>query len=150
MRATSAFQFRSRFTVIKAPEPEDMSKQIASELQSCVRLPAQPILAGETVAAQMRRSWERLGRPKWWRFKASWYGEAGTFSAAATLDLQQRFLAWRDTEARRAASSADLEHARQRTLTRNVLEQSRAEVVAQLARIEAQLAGIAGEGGTPA
>ena len=127
-----------------------MSKTIADELQSCVRLPATPIMPGETVSAQMRRAWERLGRPKWWRLKACWYGEAGTFSAAAAVDIQNRFVAWREADARRAASSAELERVRQAALRRETLERSRAEIAAHLAKIEAQLALIAHHGGDPA
>ena len=150
MSARSAFHFRSTFAVIKAQEPEDMSSRIADDLQACVRIPATPILPGETVAAQMRRSWERLGRPKWWRLKAAWYGEAGSFSAAAAQDIQHRFVAWREADARRAASSAELERVRQGALRRETLERSRADIAAQLAKIEAQLALVGHHGGDPA
>lgn len=117
-----------------------MSNRIADDLQSCVRIPATPILPGETVAAQMRRSWERLGRPKWWRLKAAWYGEAGSFSAVAAQDLQQRFVAWRDAESRRVASAAATEHARQAATDRDLLRRLRDQHATELHRLNARLA----------
>ena len=140
MRARSAFQFRSAFTVVKHPKDDEMTTTVRDQLQSYVRMPALPIMPGETVAAQMRKSWERLGRPKWWRLKAAWYGEAGSFSAAAAQDIQNRFLAWREAEAKRSTSAAETERARQMTLDRALLERTRAEHVAALRKIEARLA----------
>src|ERR1700710_576758 len=105
MRAGSSFPFRC----VSSPEDRAMSSVIAEEMQSIVRQAAQPVAPGDTIKAQMVRSWERLGRPAWWRLKAAWYGEAATFSAQAARDMQQRYLRWRDAEARRAEHAAQVE-----------------------------------------
>lgn len=67
--------------------------------------------AGETVKAQMRRAWTALGRPPMWRVRAAWYGEAGSWSAAAFEDLRARYQIWcakKEREAR-ARTSIDTE-----------------------------------------
>ena len=117
-----------------------MTSPVANQMKSCVRLPAMPIEPGETVAAQMRRSWERLGRPAWWRLKAAWYGEAGSFSAQAASDLQDRFVRWREAEARRAASAAATQTLLRARQDRAELEAARDAHRSQLAQIERQLA----------
>ncbi len=117
-----------------------MPSVIATEMQSLVRHAAEPIKAGETVKAQMVRSWERLGRPTWWRIKACWYGESGGFSAQAVRDIQARYRLWREAETRRAAHAAEVEQLTRDRLDREALEATRAEYRSELARIEQQLA----------
>lgn len=116
-----------------------MASEIATELQMLVRQAAAPVAPGETVAAQMRKSWERLGRPAWWRIKACWYAECGGFSAQAARDIQTRFLAWRESESRRATSAAETERTRQAAMDKRLLEELRTKHLAELAKIETRL-----------
>lgn len=99
MRESASFQKRSR--------SEDMSASIASEARRLVMSAAEPVSPGETVKAQMRRAWERLGRPSWWRLKAAWYGEAGCWSAAALEDLRQRVERWTARQEERGRAEAE-------------------------------------------
>ena len=76
---------------------------IAIEARDMVRRAAEPVQPGETVKAQMRRAWINLGRPKFWRVRAAWHGEAGNWLAPAFRDLEERYRAYcdkRDREAR--------------------------------------------------
>ena len=90
---------------------EFMSEALAIEARSIVRGAAEPITAGETVKAQMRRAWTALGRPPMWRLRAAWYGEAGSWSAAAFEDLRGRYRAWCEKQERegRARTSTEIE-----------------------------------------
>ena len=107
MSDRSSFRLRSR--------GPDVSASIASEAQRLVMGLSEPVAAGETVTAQMRRAWERLGRPSWWRIRAAWYGEAGCWSAAAVEDLRQRADRW---AAREEARGRDEAHALATVLSR--------------------------------
>lgn len=69
---------------------------IAAEMQRIVLRAAEPVKPGDTVKGQMRRSWEALKRPPFWRLRAAWYGEAGCWSAVAVEDMRRR-----DAERRR-------------------------------------------------
>ena len=88
-----------------------MSRALALEAQTIVRGAAEPIAPGETVKAQMRRAWTALGRPPMWRLRAAWYGEAGSWSAAAFEDLRGRYRAWCEKQERegRARTSIEIE-----------------------------------------
>lgn len=68
----------------------DMSASIAREAKGIVRCAAAPVSPGEGIKAQMTRAWKELGRPAWWRLRAAWYGEAGSWSAVAMDDLRER------------------------------------------------------------
>lgn len=63
---------------------------IACEMERLVKHAAEPIAAGESIKAQMRRAWEALGRPTWWRFRAAWYREAGAWPAYVVDDFRTR------------------------------------------------------------
>jgi hypothetical protein len=76
---------------------EDMS--IAAEMQAIVQGAAMPVTPGETVKAQQRRAWEALGRPRMWRLRAAWYGEAGCWGGRAIEDLRRRECARCEREA---------------------------------------------------
>lgn len=73
-----------------------------------VRDAARPIAPGETIKAQMRRAWAELGRPPMWRVRAAWYGEAGSWTAAAFEDLRMRSRAFCARQEARAHERADL------------------------------------------
>jgi hypothetical protein len=83
-----------------------MSASIATEARRLVMSAAEPVSAGETVKAQMRRAWERLGRPSWWRIRAAWYGEASCWSAAALEDLRNRADHWSTKQRERGRAEA--------------------------------------------
>ena len=101
MRDRSSFHNRSSSEV-------GMSAALAVEAQTIVQRAAEPIRAGETVKAQMRRAWMNLGRLPQWRVRAAWYGEAGCWSAAAMQDLREREARWsaREEEAGREEARA--------------------------------------------
>lgn len=103
MRDKSSFRMRSG---------EQMSVAIAAEAQRIVRDAARPIEPGEGVKAQLRRAWSALGRPPYWRVRAAWYGESGSWSAQAFEDLRARYRNWEGRQEARGRAEADT--ARQR------------------------------------
>ncbi len=120
-----------------------MSGAIAREAQAIVFEAAKPIRPGSTVKAQIREAARALGYPEGsWRISAAWYGHADSFSAAAIRELQDRYLAWRTAEARRATAASEVEQARQLALDRDLLERCRRDHLAQLATIESRLAAL--------
>ena len=72
-----------------------MSASIAFEARRYVKDAAGPIHAGESIKAQLRRSAANLAPVPHWRVRAAWYGEAGSWSAAAMDDLRARWRAWK-------------------------------------------------------
>lgn len=117
-------------------QADHMNTAIATEARDIVWAAAEPVRPGELVKTQMRRSWENLGRPAWWRLKAAWYGEAGSFSAAAIADLQNRYTTWKASEARRAQQAAATRELIRNNGRRAAVENARAEIDNILARIE--------------
>lgn len=84
----------SSFRKCSHSESEAMSA-IAIDAQNMVRSAAHPVVAGETVKAQMRKAALNLRYPAGdWRVKAAWYGEAGSWGAALFRDFEERFRAW--------------------------------------------------------
>lgn len=65
-------------------------ENIAAEMLGLVREAAQPVAAGESIKAQIRRAWIALGRPDFWRVRAAWHGEAGKWTASAVDDFRAR------------------------------------------------------------
>ena len=65
---------------------------LAGEMRGIVQRAAAPVVPGDTVKTQMRRAWQALGRPPFWRLRAAWYGEAAGWSARAVDDLRRRNL----------------------------------------------------------
>lgn len=82
------------------------SHALADEAQRIARAAAEPVPAGETVKGQLRRAWMNLGRPAMWRVRAAWYGEAGSWSAAAFEDFRARYRAHRERRERRGLADA--------------------------------------------
>jgi hypothetical protein len=76
---------------IASSQDTEMDSVIAREGYTIARQAALPIQPGDTVKAQLNRAWVALGRPPFWRVRAAWYGSAGSFSAAAIRDLQDRY-----------------------------------------------------------
>lgn len=99
---------RSSFNIRSSVEPDAMSA-IAAEAEFMVKNAAAPLVAGETVKAQMNRAARNLRYvPGDWRVKAAWYREAGCWGAATFRDLQERYTKWRERqEARANARSSD-------------------------------------------
>lgn len=89
----SAFAIASR-------QGDDMSSAIANEAQEIVRRVAETS-CGTTTTAKINAACRALDYPiNSWRINDAWCGRAGSWSAAAIVDLQQRYVAWRDKEAR--------------------------------------------------
>lgn len=104
------------FNVRSIDEVRVMS-EVASLAQVMVREAAQPVPSGETVKGQLRRAARALGyRDGDWRVRSAWYGEAGAWSAAAFVDLQKRFNAWRVRHERRARAEVDANVERYRSV----------------------------------
>ncbi len=117
-----------------------MSQTIADELYQLSHQAAGKVRPGATVKEQLNAAWENLGRPPLWRLKSAWWRDgSGDWSAQAVKDFQQRFIAWREVEVRRATSAAETERVRQAALNRDLLEELRGKHLAELARIEARL-----------
>ena len=124
-------------------EAEGMSQAISDELFSLSHQAAGKVRPGATVKEQLMAAWENLGRPPMWRLKSAWWRDGSAdWSAKAVKDFQERFLAWREAEARRAASNFETERARQMAADRATLEAERDKCVAALARLESRLASI--------
>ena len=114
---------------------------IAEEVYAIVTQAAHPVRPGETVKAQLNRAWENLGRPPMWRMKSAWWRDgSGSWSAQAVRDFQDRYLRWREAEARRAASQAETQALLRARRGRAELEAARKAHRAPLARSERQLA----------
>lgn len=128
----------SRWVEIVSRQGDDMSNAIAAEAQTIVRRAAGNA-SGLIVKGQIRQAARNLGYPaESWRIREAWYGRAGNWSAQAIRDLQDRFLAWREREeGRKSARDA---------ASRVLLEQTRARYLADLAAIEARLAGLPDHG----
>lgn len=131
-----------RFRIAAKHAGDDaMSSVIADEVYTIVTQAAHPVRLGESIKAQLHRAWENLGRPPMWRMRSAWWRDgSGSWSAQAVRDLQDRFLRWREAEARRAASQARTDALLRARKGRAELEAARHEHRAQLARIERQLA----------
>jgi len=117
---------------------DDMNYPIAREAQTLVRQ-----AAGETsgliVAAQIQKAAKALGYPATsWRIREAWYGRAGSFSAQAIADLQQRYFRWREQEQARAQAAG----IRQAAADRALLQEIRRKHLAELAKIESRLAAL--------
>lgn len=80
-------QFELRMRDRSSCQPE---QALAREMQAIVKDAAQPVSPGETVKGQMRRAWNELRRPPFWRVRAAWWGEAGKWVASAVEDFRRR------------------------------------------------------------
>ncbi len=117
MRAIGAFRKCSRGGCIM----NTAASAVAKRMQFIVRDAAMPVAPGDKIKAQVNRAWANLGRPRLWRVIAAWKGEAGCWSGAATYEFEQRYAAWRERQARRAAE-LDLTHAARLEATASALE----------------------------
>jgi hypothetical protein len=71
------------------------SERVAEEMRRLVTAAAKPVSPGESIQAQMNKAHRHLGRPSFWRVRAAWYGEAGTWSAAAIEEFRERYRSFR-------------------------------------------------------
>jgi hypothetical protein len=95
---------------VVSSQGSEMDTAISREGYTIVRQAALPVQPGDTVKAQINRAYVALGRPPFWRVKAAWYGESGSWSAAAMRDLQDRYRRMLAKQAK-ATQSADYLHA---------------------------------------
>ena len=138
MSDQKSFRFR---IAAKHAGDDAMSSMIADEVHAIVTQAARPVRPGESIKTQLHRAWENLGRPPMWRMRSAWWRDgSGSWSAQAVRDFQDRYLRWREAEARRAASQARTQALLRARRGRAELEAARNEHRAQLARIERQLA----------
>ncbi|MCW6512621.1 hypothetical protein [Lichenifustis flavocetrariae] len=121
---------------------KDMSEAIAFEVKTICRRAAEPIQPGEGVKTQLRRAWENLGRPPFWRVRAGWYDSAGSWSASAVKDFQARYLAMLERERRRAVQAKAIEAAKGHAGEPDFVQLARADyqdLVQRIAALEAAL-----------
>jgi hypothetical protein len=115
-----------------------MNEAIALEVKTICRRAAEPVLPGESITAQLRRAWDNLGRPPFWRVRAGWYDDrAGNWSAAAVKDFQDRYVALIARNSRRAVQARAIEDAKQSVSPKTMLEQARDEFRSLESRIAA-------------
>jgi hypothetical protein len=96
-------------------------------MQEIVFDAARPVAPGAKIKAQLNSAWVNLGRPSWWRLIAAWKGEAGSWSATAAYDFEQRHS---ELKTRRAARirAIDLAHAAKWEAMATLLEGENAEL----------------------
>lgn len=100
------------FHLIWSQGAKAMSEAIGIEIRTICRRAAEPVAPGESVKAQLRRAWDNLQRPPFWRVRSGWYDEGGCWSAAAVIDFQRRYLALVGRQSRRAAHMKIIEAAK--------------------------------------
>lgn len=83
-----------------------LSRQQADEMRQLVFDASGEPRVGERIKAQMNRAWENLGRPKFWRVRAAWNGEAGCWSGVAIREFQARHNVWREQQETKARANA--------------------------------------------
>ena len=127
--------FRPR--VIWSKGAKDMSEAIAAEARTICRHAAEPLHPGDTVKNQIRRAWEALQRPPFWRVRSGFYGEGGTWSAAAVADFQARYRALMQRRVKQADRAKAIERLNLGKGAPSDLELARAEYRTLIARIEA-------------
>ena len=116
---------------------KEMSEAIAAEVRTICRHAAEPIHPGDTVKQQIRRAWEALQRPPYWRVRSGFYGEGGTWSAAAVADFQGRYRTLMQRRVKQADRAKALERVKLGRGAQSELELARDEYRTLLARIEA-------------
>lgn len=85
-----------------------LSRQQADEMRQLVLDASGEPRVGERIKAQMNRAWENLGRPKFWRVRAAWNGEAGCWSGVAIREFQERHRSWREKQETQARAKASV------------------------------------------
>ena len=127
----------SHLRLIWSQGAKDMSEAIAAEIRTICRHAAEPIHPGETVKHQIRRAWEALQRPPFWRVRSGFYGEGGAWSAAAVADFQARYRTLMARRIREHDAAKAIERVKQGKGGPSDLELARDEYRTLLARIEA-------------
>ena len=84
----------------------ELRANIAKEMRKTVIEAAEPAVPGEGVKQALLRAHRNLGRPKFWRVRAAWKGEAGDWSAHAVEDFRERIDALRKQRLRRERQEA--------------------------------------------
>ncbi len=134
MHDVSSFQ---KIRLVWSQGSKAMSEAIGFEIRTICRRAAEPLQAGENVKAQMRRAWENLSRPPFWRLRSGWYGEGGAWSAAAVKDFQSRYLDLVERKRRQAEHRKTIEAMTRPPGPPATLELARDELRSLYARIEA-------------
>ena len=127
----------SHLRLIWSQGAKDMSEAIAAEIRTICRHAAEPIHPGETVKHQIRRAWEALQRPPFWRVRSGFYGEGGTWSAAAVADFQARYRALMARRVRQHDTAKAVAQMKRGGGAPTDLELAREEYRTLIARIEA-------------
>lgn len=127
----------SHLRLIWSQGAKEMSEAIAAEVRTICRHAAEPIYPGETVKQQIRRAWDALQRPPFWRVRSGFYGEAGVWSAAAVADFQARYRTLMARRVRQVDAAKAVERMKPGRGAPSDLELARDEYRTLLARIEA-------------
>ncbi len=127
----------SHLRLIWSQGAKAMSEAIAAEVRTICRHAAEPIQPGESIKQQLRRAWDNLQRPPFWRLRSGWYGEGGVWSAAAVADFQRRYRMLVEHHATRAAQAKFIDRAKRGPVGQTELERARDEYRTLIARIEA-------------
>lgn len=127
----------SHLRLIWSQGAREMSEAIAAEIRTICRHAAEPVEPGDTVKQQIRRAWEALQRPPFWRVRSGFYGEGGGWSAAAVADFQMRYRTLMERRSRRAEQVQAVKRAKRGPGAPTELERARDEYRTLIARIEA-------------
>lgn len=82
-------------SVITTKIDAELSDPVRTELEIIVKEAAGDARSGETLEQRMRRGWNNLGCPPWWRFVLCWNGEGGNFSAQFAMKMQKSYCNWK-------------------------------------------------------
>ena len=127
----------SHLRLIWSQGAKDMSEAIAAEIRTICRHAAEPIHPGDTVKEQIRRAWEALQKPPFWRVRSGFYGEGGTWSAAAVADFQKRYRTLMARRVRQHDAAQAVDRATKGRGAPTNVELARDEYRTLIARIEA-------------
>ena len=127
----------SHLRLIWSQGAKDMSEAIAAEIRTICRHASEPIRAGETVKEQIRRAWMALDRPAFWRVRSGFYGEGGTWSAAAVADFQARYRTLMGRRVRAADAARAVDRVKQGKAAPTNVELARDDYRTLIARLEA-------------
>ncbi len=127
----------SHLRLIWSEGAKAMSELIAAEIRTICRHASEPIRPGDTVKEQIRRAWMALDRPAFWRVRSGFYGEGGTWSAAAVADFQARYRTLMARRVREDDAAKAVERVKQGRGAPTDVELARDDYRTLLARLEA-------------
>ena len=101
----SSADMRSKWALRNCSRAE-LQDNIAQEMRKTVIEAAEPGVPGEGVKSTLQRAHRNLGRPKFWRVRAAWKGEAGDWAGWALDDFRERIDALRRQRRKRDLKEA--------------------------------------------